>query len=339
VKTTTRLALALGSYLVIAQPAEAAEESGAPAASSGGTSSADFERVIEGSVQTCARELPMAKAGQSWIHLRIGLRPQGKVGRVSAFDPAREPVPAVILRCVQRASKAWAAPADTGRSAGLTPTLALYPPDVLLVALAGGLTAIHYEDELPLGYRTASWWAVCERPDGGALSPVKLSVNERHCQDDGGREIRVAEGCPKPIFLLKEQAHPSPRPLSIGSIVRAPSGEANTVTFQGKTWRLELAGDDLFLKADGRRQWLLKPPVQTFHPLGKRGDFDRRRSTRIHSPVEFHWAGDLDGDGRLDFLLESSDQKSFDLLFLSSLAHGQEMVHPAALAWRSPCHD
>ena len=71
----------------------------------------------------------------------------------------------------------------------------------------------------------------------------------------------------------------------------------------------------------------------------KRRDLDGRRPDRVHSPVKFYRAGDLDGAGRLDFLLESFDEESVDFLFVSSLAHGREMVHPAALAWRSPCHD
>lgn len=44
------------------------------------------------------------------------------------------------------------------------------------------------------------------------------------------------------------------------------------------------------------------------------------------------WAGDLDGDGRLDFLIrETTNSESIDSLFLSSLATGKEVAGRAAL--------
>lgn len=44
------------------------------------------------------------------------------------------------------------------------------------------------------------------------------------------------------------------------------------------------------------------------------------------------WAGDLDGDGRLDFLIrETTNSESIDSLFLSSLATGKEVARRAAL--------
>jgi hypothetical protein len=55
------------------------------------------------------------------------------------------------------------------------------------------------------------------------------------------------------------------------------------------------------------------------------------------SIVELVWAGDLDGEGKLDFLLtEATNSSSIDTLFLSSLAKKRHLVHAAAsnyLVW------
>jgi len=339
VNAATRLGSALVVAFAIVQPAMGAAPNQTLSPSVRDRSIAYLERAVEGAAQACARELP-ATRGPSVIHLRISLEPAGGVRAIAPFDQVAEPVPDAVMRCLRRASSGWKTPAGTGRVIELTPTSELYPRDVLLVALEGGQTAIHYEDELPVGYRTAAWWAVCARAEGPVLAPVKLSIEEVHCEDEGGRQIRVSEGCEQPIFLVKGAGRAEPRPLTTASVGRTVRDEGhNTVTFDNRTWRLATAGDDVFLEGNGRRQWLLKRPAKTFFPLDGRGrGLDKRRPTKVRPRVDVRWAGDLDGDGRLDLLLESSDETSFDFLFLSSLARRGEIVHPAALAWRSACH-
>jgi hypothetical protein len=88
-----------------------------------------------------------------------------------------------------------------------------------------------------------------------------------------------------------------------------------------EAWRLEIASEGgergaAFLAVGGKRQWLFD--------LG--GD-----------SVDVRWAGDLDGDGKLDLLIQDDDESPRVFLFLSSAARQDEIVHAVARGFNSTC--
>ena len=120
-------------------------------------------------------------------------------------------------------------------------------------------------------------------------------------------------GGPWPVQLWPESVWPL-LPDFDGGLVGADA------TFAGHDWRLEIAkgGENgaAFLSIGGKRQWLFD--------LG--GD-----------SVDVRWAGDLDGDGKLDLLIQDGDESPEFFLFLSSAARQDEIVHAVARGFNSTC--
>ncbi|MBK8555917.1 MAG: SH3 domain-containing protein [Lewinellaceae bacterium] len=62
-----------------------------------------------------------------------------------------------------------------------------------------------------------------------------------------------------------------------------------------------------------------------------------------HLPYDYNgdpyakWTGDLDGDGRKDFIITFGDKSSKTMLFLSSRAKKGELVHPVAVFYAAYC--
>jgi len=91
--------------------------------------------------------------------------------------------------------------------------------------------------------------------------------------------------------------------------------------FAGQRWQVEIVSskgeeDDAFLIAGGKRQWLFKAS---------------------RNGIDVVWAGDLDGDGKLDLFIRDSDEGPTFYLFLSSAALPGELLHAVATGFASSC--
>ncbi len=54
--------------------------------------------------------------------------------------------------------------------------------------------------------------------------------------------------------------------------------------------------------------------------------------------IELVWSGDLDQDGIMDFMLSYATENAFGYqLFLSSAAHGKQLVKPLKIYWYGDC--
>ncbi|HVZ74007.1 MAG TPA: hypothetical protein VHJ20_16620 [Polyangia bacterium] len=275
---------------------------------------------VDEAVQLCERESSMTP-GADRVHVRLTIEATGHVRRVMPFDQKDEPVSASMLRCLRASSARWSLYTGENRCVEVASVSESIPRDVLGTDEKGS-PLLHYEDELSSDFATAGWWAVCGDGDM-SLRPVTVSAIHIKCEDDGGREIRLA-GCAAPVFLLKGVPTLEARAVPSAALSRAAQDmPPTTISFRGETRRLEVKGRDVWLVGRGARQWLLRLPSD---------DFSARN-------VGVRWAGDVDGDGKLDVLVEAQDEDSFDYLYLSSFARRGESLHVAAASWAASCHD
>src|SRR5204862_1319891 len=148
--------------------------------------------------------------------------------------------------------------------------------------------------------------------------PVRWSVHRlpgESCFGDEARTVKV-QGCKKPLFLARGLAMPAARPIPLATRANPPDGGADAPwpvsalesvqilspdyetgrstldgRFAGQSWQVEIAGKgegaDVFVIANGKRQWLFKLGGESTDVL---------------------WAGDLDGDGRLDLFIRDGEE-------------------------------
>jgi hypothetical protein len=297
-------------------------------------------RQIERSIQRCAAAVP-AQRGLAAVHLRIRIEANGRVRDVRPSDAKREPIAGALLGCIETAAREWTVPHDKNQCIEVGPTFGLLPADLVV-------PGYHHKDDLLADFKTSQWWALCQEGEGLAPRRVRLSartVRDDTCFGGDGRMVEV-RGCARPLFVARGLPMPTKQPLLLASLVGQndagaagpwpvqpwpeqvwpllPDFEAGVVgqaaTFAGHAWRLEIVNGGergaAFLVAGGKRQWLFD--------LG--GD-----------SVDVRWAGDLDGDGKLDLLIQDGDEGPEFFLFLSSAAREGEVVHAVARGFNSTC--
>jgi len=297
-------------------------------------------RQIAGSVQRCAATVP-TQQGLEDAHLRIRIESSGRVRDVKPFDPVAEPIGAPLMGCIQTAARAWSIPHGKRQCIEVAPSFNRLPVDVLL-------PGYHHADDVGADFKTSRWWAVCLDDDAGpAARPVRWTVHRRSddCFGDDARIVKV-QGCRSPLFLVRGLAMPTARPLPLAVLPGSPDGGSDAPwpvnkaheliaflaadyaagrsvldgRFAGQSWQVEIIarGDraDAFLIANGKRQWLFKVD---------------------HEGIDMLFAGDLDGDGRLDLFIQDGDEAPLFYLLLSSAALPGELIHAVAMGFTSSC--
>lgn len=128
---------------------------------------------------------------------------------------------------------------------------------------------------------------------------------------------------PVPTFLCPAmpQEKPSPAPARVGSMATRIAWDDHVALLVPRLSKSTgaNAGDEVWieLRVDGKRQRL---DTYTFSQ-------DWPRAIDAHDYLV--WAGDLDGDGKLDLLMNGSDDGVAQSLYLSSLAGPGEIVGAA----------
>ena len=295
-------------------------------------------RQMEQTVQRCAASVP-AQKGLAAAHLRVQIEVNGRVRDVRPFDDGTEAIAGPLLGCIRTAAREWTVPNGKKQCIEVGPSFGLLPRDIVM-------PGPHHRDDLRADFKTSSWWAVCQ--EKGALVPRRVRLSSRRlpfdaCFGDDGMDVKV-QGCAKALFVARGLPVPT-MPLQLASLAGdadagagrpwpvqpwpetvwslLPNFDSGTVgadaTFGGQTWRLEIDATgkgNVFLIVGGKRQWLLE--------LG--GD-----------SVDVRWAGDLDGDGKLDLLIQDGDEGPDFFLFQSSAAREGEIVHAVATGFNSTC--
>jgi hypothetical protein len=180
------------------------------------------------------------------------------------------------------------------------------------------------------------WLGLFPTADGYALRATTLKVkavrdeildgeNERT-----GKEVTVGDSR-EPLFLVK--ATPRLRPRAAVPTVFA--GES----FFEKDSHVRLAGPDggeYLLTVDSVQMASVEAPDPVPYSvltLALGGVTQRLSTTPDHVTLRLLWAGDVDGDGKLDLLLDlpSNDNTSEHRLFLSTAARNGELVRQVAV--------
>ena len=187
------------------------------------------------------------------------------------------------------------------------------------------------KDDLHGHPRNPGWLALCPGPGGVDLRPVTVEVVpfrslllEDGPSDKSGREVKAGE-CPKAYALLQS---PGLKPGPVESAKR----RGNELVLGPNSYLARTDGPPPGLEVcDGKpvKRYVLSQ-AQRRQSLGE-GD--------LCSVFTLRWAGDLDGDGRLDVLIEESlDGGTIILrLFLSRGATGSAMVREAAKSEHGGC--
>lgn len=170
------------------------------------------------------------------------------------------------------------------------------------------------------------WWAVC----GDMLAAAAVSTEAfKDISDDDdaatGVRVKAAGACAEPQFLVRNLAGAKARPIETGPILESVDRQTVQLEFNKDMYAIER-----------------RPRGETGYEVVLR-QFDRRHvlyatDTADDAGWSLRWFGDLDGDGKADFLIDASHHYnvSQSWLFLSGGAGG-DVVRLAAFLRRVGC--
>jgi len=191
--------------------------------------------------------------------------------------------------------------------------------DVELIELG-----FHHGDDVPESIGRSDWLALCEVGGVFELTNAALTVEPRNdplldaAEEKSGRQIS-AKGCSSGVVLLRG------RGLVAGS-VRHGSVTTDAVRFAGTTLSLAPAERSVGSGPDEKLALLEAKTEAARSVLGS------------YPNATIAWAGDLDRDGSVDFLVrEGVDSRTETTLFLSSLSRPGELVGFAATTAQGGC--
>ena len=181
-----------------------------------------------------------------------------------------------------------------------------------------------------------TWLGLFPTEEGFTLKPCQIDVDEVYdvvLHRETGKRVSVS-GAHAPLFLIRGLSGLSTG--NIPTVVNQPQslmpGESVSVGAENAPFDLSVTGK--FLSREEQRL-LINYQIQITDGSQTQILFQEERPTTGSMP-SLIWAGDLDNDGRLDFLIDTVDKlnKSNYSLFLSTSA-GQGQLLGLAAAFRS----
>jgi hypothetical protein len=215
------------------------------------------------------------------------------------------------------------------------------------VALRGG---VFHEDEVTDDLRKGPWFGLFQGPNGWYVGPTDLRLtrvpdpledpnrDESEAPEFGpGWEVKTSVEDPN-VLLLRGKKY-----LKKGPVVAVESPKfADLQVLPGDTVEITYGGRTYTLYATGgfrRQEDVAYPDVWNYKLyVTSTLDGEKRTSLLVAHPrfddafVAIHFAGDLDGDGLLDWILDTSDHYNANVMtwYLSAPAPADGLVVPVA---------
>ncbi len=187
------------------------------------------------------------------------------------------------------------------------------------------------------------WWGLFRTDAGHELRQVEVSVENVHdpiADDDEseqtGKKVSVKGAEIEPLFLVKGPAFKAKRPVPTcfeGEIPLEPTrtGRYFEFTFGSEqpTVRFTPQGEAI---EDGWQDYEIEIWTSKDDVAGDWQPFVQRESAFPDAIPTLHWAGDIDGDGKMDLLMDMTDHYNVrDMtLFLSTEAGADQPPKPCA---------
>jgi hypothetical protein len=272
------------------------------------------------------------------LTLSIRVMPDGTITDAKA-DPTPQ-LPDELVGAVIATVKTWKAPpTPRAQPVRLRVSLGLIPPTAPAAALDCGAEILdkgsYNVSELVPGIEGGAWQAVCRpRLDvAGEVRAVKLRLRHFHSDAAGddkgeatGREV-VVTGCDAPAFLFRGLATVKKGPL-VGAKVLAKTDAWDStadIILGDTSYHLRIDAKAHAIAGTTERPWTI-----LLEQDGMTEELDAGHTT-LAPLLHVRWAGDLDGDGRPDFVLENHSDGVSLQLFLSSSAVGHRRVRRVAM--------
>jgi len=179
-----------------------------------------------------------------------------------------------------------------------------------------------------------AWLAVCRGPSATAdvLQPVEVRYTRTPWAVAEGLQWNIrADGCKGRTLLVRDLPHvDAPRPLPRAQVSGNASGPRITLRFGEQ--RYVITDHKRGVESEGIKHRVVISSTSGGHKqvlFEDHGEHDPR----------ILWAGDLDGDGKLDLLVEvPSHESATDVrLFLSTAAKGDDLVGQVASQYTGSC--
>lgn len=173
-----------------------------------------------------------------------------------------------------------------------------------------------------------TWWGVYDTPAGYELRKVELSYFVFAIEEfEGMLEHSVSAGDNKDLrFLLGS----TEQVFKEGIL---PVERHQWVSYQWTEWE---SAPELFWKT--HRIKLIRNQGETLLELHREGRKQIiNKGLHMEEPYSISWTGDLDGDGKEDYIIGGGEKSIHIVLFLSSEARGQEIVRPVAVYYNGFC--
>jgi beta-lactamase regulating signal transducer with metallopeptidase domain len=223
-----------------------------------------------------------------------------------------------------------------------TPALATAPPAVTTPQATGPVqvltvAGLNHPDDRSL--YDGTWWAVCPQGSETRLKSVAVELKTPFQaapppEGEGRDGLRIAvPECPQAVGLIRNLPGLSERSLSGARIEQSGKGVHHRATalFTDGEWQLRgepyKPSNSVALEADSYQLVVRSPGgvEARFEDAGAVWDW------------ELLWAGDLDGDGRIDLIVQNGSQTPSLRLFVSSGVKNGGLLRWVADSWVGGC--